>query len=490
MNSLIPRGASPSALSTSSWLHGLCAVIFFAFIVYLYVYVTPLIPWNGDDWVYLVQFRDMFPSLTRWNPARIFPEVLQPLVGWTGSVIYSFSGDYVQAQVWSHALWLAAGITALAMALYTLLRDWLSDAPLALFAVALFMAVSFSLFKSRPDGTIHLFYSDCVTVTFFYVLPNLLNSILVCYILHGHVTGTQLRPNSLRAGALVLLLFLAQFSMTFGSALAAVFAGWICLWRLLRQPAGSLWKKARHYAQTGTFFDASLLCIMGFWVLAAALDMCGGRYSRVSQSQWDFAGAWQAFAGVLGQCNPATLAVVLVIMAAALSRFMYKSRRAWSCTDSTFFLFVSVCLLSALALLGMDLLISARTLILSGRISAVYNVFFCMLLATIFCACYLLQEMPRLKLIAPIVLALLFVECQNAEKPWARQPAEYRTVVEQWLTEVRKAEQRGDTFAVITVPKADWPHPPHMFGKALAQALFAHGVTAQRMDITIKEAGR
>lgn len=490
MNSLMPKGTSPSLSSASPWLYGICAAAFFAFILYFYVFVTPVIPWNGDDWVYLAQFRDMFPSPTRWNPARILPEVLQPLLGWTGAVIYNFSGDYVQAQVWAHALWLAMGMTVLAIALYTLLRDGMNDAPLALFAVMLFMAVSFSLFKSRPSGNIFLFYSENITTTVFYVFPNILNSALVCYILHGHVKGSQLRPDSLSAGCLVLFIFLAQFSMTFGSALGAVFAGWICLWRLLCQPASSLWGKISHYAKKGTFFDATLLCTMIFWILAAALDMCGGRYNRVNQSQWDMAGAWQAFAAVLSQINPATFVVVLVLILAALSRFIYKSRRTWNAADSTFFLLVSICWLSALALLGMDLLISARTLTLSGRISAVYNFFFCMVLGTIFCACYLLQEMPRLKLMAPIVLALLFVECQNSEKPWARQPVEYRTVVEQWLTDVRTAEQRGATSAIITVPKAEWPHPPHMFGKALAHALFAHGVTTRFMHITLREAGK
>lgn len=487
----------------------LCAAALFAFMCYLYVHVIPVLAWNGDDWKYLSQFRDMFPSLTRWNPARIFPEVLHPLVGWGASVIYALCGDYALALVWSHALLLATGVTALALTLHATLRNLLDDTPLALFAVALFMALSFSLFKSGPNS-IFLFHSSLLTLSTFYVAPNLLNSILVCYLLYGFaVQGctsalrvdnlhpgnlrarslptASLRSDSLRAGWLIFLIFLAQFSMTFGSAIAAVFAGWMCLWRLMSQP-GLLPEKIRRYARAGTFFDALLLTIMAFWVLAAVLDMNGGRYARLDQPQWDLAHAWHSFSLLLKQINTLPLVVLWVLTLGALARFAYKRIvHTWSHMDSIFFSLFLICLLSALALLGLDLLISAKILGMCANISVSYNVFFCLVLSAVLNTCSLLQDMPRLRLLGPLVLLLLVVECQNAEKPWARQSPEEHAVVTRWLRDVREAEMRGDTSAVITVPKAEWPHPRAIFGEALSYTLFAHGFTARPLTITLRE---
>jgi len=468
-------------------------VTLFAFMLYLYVHVMPVVAWSGDDWKYLSQFRDLFPSLTRWNPARILPEVLHPLVGWTAALLYAFCGDYAQALVWSHALLIATGVTALGAALYLALRGVLRDAPLALFAVAFFMALSFSLFKSREADNIFLFFSELLTLSTFYVLPNLLNSVVVCGILYLHATGARLcRPDSLRAGCCVLLVFLAQFSMTFGSALAATVAGWVLVLRLWRRPETPLRARIVAYVRTGTFFDALLATIIAFWMFAAVLDINGGRFNRLQQTHWNFAGAWQDFAGLLAQVNPATFVVVIMVVVAACVHFARKRLGgAWHEEDIRFVELIVVCVVSAFTLACLDLLISARTLDrLTGRISVVYNAFFCGVLAATLCACYLVRAVPRLKLVAPLLLALLFVECANAEKPWARQSPAEHAIVKQWVHDVRAAQERGETAAVITVPRAEWPHPKESFGKLLSRTFFAHGVTMRRMDITLREAGR
>ena len=472
------------------WLGG---IALFAFMLYLYVRVMPVVAWNGDDWKYLSQFRDMFPSLTRGNPARILPELLHPLAGWGTALLYAFCGDYVQALVWSHALLIATGVTALGLALYLFLRKVLRDAPLALFAVVFIMALSFSLFKSQKTGSLFLFSSDCLTLSTFYVLPNLINSVVACGILCLHAADARLcRSDSLRAGCCVLLVFLAQFSMTFCSALAATVAGWVLVGRVWQRPEGPLRAKIVAYARAGTFFDALPAVVIAFWALAAVLDICGGRFNRIQQSHWDFTGAWQALAGVLAQINPAAGVIVVAIVVATCVQLARKGLGgAWSEEDGRFFELIAVCVLSAATLLCLDLLISAKTLAnLIGRISVVYNAVFCVVLAVTLCACHLVRAVPRLKLLAPLLLAVLLVECTNAEKPWARQNPVEHAIVEQWIRDVRAAQERGATAAVITVPRAEWPHPKESFGKLLSQTLFAHGVTGRRMDITLREAER
>jgi hypothetical protein len=330
-----------------------------------------------------------------------------------------------------------------------------------------------------------------LTISTFYVLPNLVNSVVVCGILYAQSPGAGLcRPGSLGAGCCVLLLFLAQFSMTFCSAIAAVTAGWLLLLRVWRRPEAKLGAKITAHARAGTFFDALLATTIVFWTAAAVFDICGRRFSRIQQAHWDFAGAWQACAGVFAQVNPAACVIALAVVAAACVCFARKRYGgAWSEEDGRFFALIAVCVASAATLLCLDLLIAAKTMPhMAGRISVVYNIVFCALLAAALCACYLLRVVPRLALVAPLLLAVLLVECANAEKPWARQnPAEHG-MVERWIRDARAAQARGETAVIITVPKAEWPHPKESFGKTLSRAFFAHGVTARRMDITLREA--
>jgi len=61
------------------------------------------------------------------------------------------------------------------------------------------MALSFWLFKPREEGNIFLFFSELPTLSTFYVLPNLLNSVVVCgaftYITYTTCHGSALVPS-------------------------------------------------------------------------------------------------------------------------------------------------------------------------------------------------------------------------------------------------------------------------------------------------------
>ena len=48
-------------------------------ILYLwFARVKPLVPYDGDDWLYLSYARKAVPLWGDWNPARVLPEVLMP----------------------------------------------------------------------------------------------------------------------------------------------------------------------------------------------------------------------------------------------------------------------------------------------------------------------------------------------------------------------------------------------------------------------------
>ena len=66
-------------------------------ILYLwFARVKPLVPYDGDDWLYLSYARKAVPLWGDWNPARVLPEVLMPLCGAVAAyVVMPLTGDYI-----------------------------------------------------------------------------------------------------------------------------------------------------------------------------------------------------------------------------------------------------------------------------------------------------------------------------------------------------------------------------------------------------------
>ncbi|MDR3358942.1 MAG: hypothetical protein LBN96_08880 [Desulfovibrio sp.] len=125
---------------------------------------------------------------------------------------------------------------------------------------------------------------------------------------------------------------------------------------------------------------------------------------------------------------------------------------------------------------------------LTGRIEAAIGVFFSLLLCFLYSAAYLLTDVRVLRSLAPAVLALLFIESSNPERPFMQGVGTpyHMAVINRWVSDVREAEAHGETNVVILVPTTRWPHPKENFGSCLAKTFFAHGVTKKPMNITLR----
>lgn len=60
--------------------------------------VSPLIPYNGDDWYFTGAMRKPYPIWGVFNPIKVLPEVLEPFGGYIAAfLVYPFLGDYVRS---------------------------------------------------------------------------------------------------------------------------------------------------------------------------------------------------------------------------------------------------------------------------------------------------------------------------------------------------------------------------------------------------------
>lgn len=51
-------------------------LLLFIFVLIYFTQISPLVPFDGDDWRYIGGIRPPFPLWGVWNPTRVLPETL------------------------------------------------------------------------------------------------------------------------------------------------------------------------------------------------------------------------------------------------------------------------------------------------------------------------------------------------------------------------------------------------------------------------------
>jgi hypothetical protein len=373
-----------------------------------------------------------------------------------------------------------------------LFTDIFDDRKLGFFLAVLFFVLAFGMLKSRPNGNIFLFSAGSITTTCFYVIPNIINSLLLCFIVHGQFTGKDILAGRHWAiGLMCLLVFLAQFSMTPSSILSSTYAGFVLLYKYLTQASKGILHKTKQFVAGLTTYDCILILAVLFWIIAAICDMNGGRYNKIRNDEWNFSAALDTFSALMTQFNIVTSVVAFVIFIVTFLRMVWKHKTGrWTNKDVDYLNVIRTSFLSMVMILAFLLLVSSHTSArLIGRMSAAYSLFFLAVLSLLFCIAFLLSEKPKLRYIAPIIFVLLLVEATNPERPYANGQGtpHHKAIIQGWVNGIIQADRIGKKDATIQVPVAEWPHPASNLGPRISRTLFAHGVTERRMHIAIEE---
>lgn len=287
------------------------------------------LPWNGDDWRYLSQYRPPYPTLRLWNPARVFPEVLQPLLGlMSASLVWPLTDTYPDAVRITACISATVCICCLAWAVRQLLCAMTARDSVALFGMLLFVAFAFFLFKNKTDGNIYLFYASSITILCFYQIPNIANAVLALGLLSAHFYGwPRLRGRWPLQGCLVLFTLCALFSMTTASLISATCAATLVLVRLLGSPGTGLRQKIASRIRNATGFDSYLFFILACWFAAALLDVNGTRYAHLTPSGFHLADTVALTRGLLANMRFSAIIVTVAAAGAAILHAGWELRR-------------------------------------------------------------------------------------------------------------------------------------------------------------------
>jgi len=504
---------SPAVIAVFGMLAAVYAVLFFR--------LYPCVPWNCDDWTYLGLFHPILPGAARWNPARVFQEFFMPLGGYFAAYVMRplFGLDYLQAlTLVCSGLAAAAWLTLNAVA-YRFFRSVARESSpeaqalppttlpgtrrtsgsvpalcgLLLLNAGFFLptAVRLPLAISAPEPSI----------LFAYDLPNILNALLVialCRALLGKgdgaaslsatplsISGAHRHATALACG--LIIVYFAQFSITIASAMSAIPAGSLLLFRLFHYAKHAGGKTLGSIARQATFLDLFCCLLVVFWFSAAFFELRGSRFASLASAPQSFLEILTLHYHALSACIPRWLCVALLVLIAANMGIIMRDTRkgAQDAASGTLCAFLGVMGLSFLLLLMLNILIFHTTKIgLDNRF--LFGLVFYVYITLIVNALFLQKRVPvTLMGILPLP-GLLFANVMLAE-PWMPRPilyAEHRkAIVQEWLDDIRYADKTGESEALIRTPTPVWPHPKDYLGDRLARTLYHHGITSKHMTI-------
>lgn len=161
-----------------TWKYMIHIGVFLSMYIF-YTKISPLIPYDNDDWYYLSYIRIPFPLWKAWNPAKVFPEFMTMLGGYlAGTIVYPIIHDYIAAITITSAVILAGLITSLCICVELLFEKKMNASIFLSTAMeVLFLMLCFLIYRNKPNSQ-HLFAAADLNCVYGYTMSGLLNMIV------------------------------------------------------------------------------------------------------------------------------------------------------------------------------------------------------------------------------------------------------------------------------------------------------------------------
>ena len=208
-------------------LIGFSTIIFLSMLLF-FLKIHPLIIYDADDWLYASYFRLPIPIWNDWNPSRVFPEIFMPLCSTLAVYLFMpLTHDYIWSLALMYGIVVSFFITLYVSAFALFLREKMKTSVSNSVIISMFFFIfHFLIFKTAESGNHHLFYANDVTCYFYYIIPTILNVILVIILeLYPDLMDVFSRKNGILKGVILFGVYMAIFSNMFCSVILAVWAG-------------------------------------------------------------------------------------------------------------------------------------------------------------------------------------------------------------------------------------------------------------------------
>lgn len=462
----------------------------------LYIFFTrihPLYIHDLDDWLYVSQPRAGYPDVTDWNPTKILPETLTPVISYLSvCLIYPITGDYIQSLCSGYAVTLSLLICVYMIFAAKVLKKQfqLEDLPLTIL-MSIFLLAHFLPFKTSELNNQHLFYSNNVTCVFNYLIPALWNFILALYFLQREKGK---KATAAGVGLLILCIYLAVFSSLWHSVIFMSLVGMRLLFALIEGIARN--KQEGRKAVTRPFLlsyareNLAKLLMLCLWFVAMALEVTGQRAVSSLEGPFLLGTAVIVCLRSVLDMNRIFLASVVVINMVGLAVGLRRRKTKGEMEI----------LHRQLELLGCMILCGTFVVLLGGKVGPNYlpradvmiSWMLWLMLMTITTLSYLVKLQPKLMYILPVLAFILFCEAAihggtyGESYIYNQPPAVIKAMNDDIIAQIQEADAAGKEVAEVHVPvdgTDGWPLDLNLTPIRIAQALYRHGLINRPMDV-------
>lgn len=484
-----------------SFILGVTILIFILSFIY-FALITPTIPFDGDDWRYIGTMRLPIPLWGVWNPTKILPETLMPICGYIAAfIIYPFSGNYVGAITITIALVIALFVAGMFYCFYLFVKKRLGlNWKEALISQIFFFLSFFLLFKKVNQESYSMFWAGDVTCSFNYLIPGLLNAIVILIILQTpNFTVRFIKLNSFKKGLFIIALYFALFSNTQLSIILAT----VCFIKFIEIIRNLVSRQLFSYTKVWNqawFYIITLV----IWLLTIVFDLHGARAQMVQgMNQSPFNTRLMITVNQFWQFiklqNKYFLFAAIVIMVIAISRCILRKDSNIVLTSTVYSL---VAMIISLVYLLLAYVQAGGTY--ATRPDAMWAVTFFFLLAINICLAYLIKSLIFLKVSGgwPLLVILFSLIAFNFDyQPLppsnAAVDAKTKVAIDNYIiNQIVKADRAGKASVVVRVPQdqenfnpkktgTNWPHSFDM-EKWMQNTLYIHHIIRSRIEIVFK----
>lgn len=463
--------------------------------------ISPILPFDGDDWFFNGSMRVPFPLWGVWNPTRVFPEVLSPVCGYIAAFcLYPFTHDYVGAVGFVRAFVVSGFVTVFFYLFYNLLKRSFKLSTRVSFASELLFILSFFLiFKHLNQASYTGFWSNDFDSIFFYLVPGLLNASVIIWMAQYRDFHAKLSKMTIsQKGILIIVLYFALFSNTQFNIILATYA--FC--KMVEVVVKS-WPHNHSLAQLLKSVYVYLIILI-VWLLTVVFDMHGARAGSLAQKQPFtalFKNTIRHFKLFISYQNTkfvfiASLVIVISIVCwcAGIRKNKKLSVFCISLVNNLTCLVLStIYLLLAYTKAGSEYV---------SRVDAMWPIVFFFLYNFCICFAWMISESKLIKTLVPLGLTLLALLAFNFNyQPISSTVGGYdaktvKAVDNYIISQVVKADRNGKSKVVVKVPvdnknhnpkvgTSNWPHSYDMAGE-LQNTLYAHHIIRTRMKIIFR----
>lgn len=482
-------------------------VVLFAGLFYFNFCVHPQVILDYDDWSYVSYLRIPIPWPTFWNPSRVLPELLMPLAGFAGSLVYRLfpSLGYIMAEtlVFSVIITAFEFVYVFMTARFIVQRFSLSRC-YGVFVAVMFLLMHFWAFRTEQTGNEYLFRTTNLTCCFFYLIPVLLNYISV-FVLEKN---RELLKDFLSADDwikklfMLILLYFSVFSNLFANVIIAVYAFIRIVLSLFERRTADKRKNIIAFLKENSVYFLILL----MWVVSLMFDAFGGR-AKVSYGTIDSYGKvlfepesikqiFGSFGSVLRGMNKlfAIISLLTIISAVLMLLFDLKAKREGSRQRVVFavILLVSQLLITVYVVL-LSLVVYSEYIYRSDVLITVFGSFFIILCFAVVYVSTKLKAGVWPVIVICIVAAVFCNTPGNTFKDSysidiTLSPEKCIAVSQDLVDQVIAAEANGqsemDLYVMLTIDMGcqNWPQCSYM-QDVFKTTMVRHGI--MKDDITI-----